>query len=248
MSKESSQLLSILFSDVKGYSKINDDKLYSLLRQEMIKIESEIFNVDSIIYKNTWGDAFFVCCHSVYDLAEMALKLRDFFKNTNWKRKGFSINLSIRIGLHIQEVKVIKDTNNIVVDVIGKRINTTARIEPIVNADEVYCSKRFYDHLMDEESINIKGLNLGTKSLAKEFGDMDVYKLSWDYEKIDNNISLSMPKIKRTFSDKEKMDFINNAFSNFKAGFKKGLKKLENEYNLGANESGLAFTPHFYQC
>ncbi len=87
MDKENSQLLSILFSDIEGYSKVNDDTLYTRLNQEISKIEKNIFNDYSIVYKNSWGDAFFICCRSVYNIAEMALRLRDFFKTTSWIRK-----------------------------------------------------------------------------------------------------------------------------------------------------------------
>ncbi len=134
--------------------------------------------------------------------------------------------------MHIQEVKVINDESGKAKNVIGKGINTTARIEPIVKENEVYCSERFYDHLNDEENINIKGFSLGTKSLAKDFGKMKIYKLAWDYEKPESSIELSIPKVKRIFSENEKNDFVINAFSKFKKGFVAGLKNLEEEYEF----------------
>ena len=59
---------------------------------------------------------------------------------------GFKINLSVRIGLHTALAREIIQGGE-VTNVTGENINITARIEPIVDPNEVFCSDMFYHYL-----------------------------------------------------------------------------------------------------
>lgn len=81
------QIVSILFSDLKGFSKIKDDNLKAKLVQTIENdVKNHILKQDNHFFRNTWGDAFFICSYNPVDLAEIALKMRDEIKNKNWKR------------------------------------------------------------------------------------------------------------------------------------------------------------------
>lgn len=171
----------MLFSDLKGYSKIKNDSLKEKVYEVNQKIQQTILNKDNHFYCNTWGDAFFICGYDCYELAEVALKIRDEIRNTSWERQGFEEDLKIRIGLHTQIVRVI-ETNNVVVEVIGAGIDKAARIEPIVHENEVFCSSSSFTHILLEKFRKINGESLGSRKLAKDFGETELYKLNWKSE------------------------------------------------------------------
>jgi len=174
------QVVSILFSDLEGYSKIKNDslklKLVKFLENDIIK---KVLTKDNHLFYNSWGDAFFICSSNPLDLAEIALQIRDKIKNKDWKRFDFQFDIAIRIGLHIQNVKVSFKNNGQINNIIGKGIDTTARIEPITEPNQVYCSDVFYNHINLEETHKIEGNFIGEKELAKHFGLMKIYKLDW---------------------------------------------------------------------
>ena len=70
------QTVSILFSDLKGFSKIKDDNLKAKLVQNLTDVKNHILNQDNNFFCNTWGDAFFICSYNPLDLAEIALKMK----------------------------------------------------------------------------------------------------------------------------------------------------------------------------
>ena len=177
------QLVSILFSDLKDYSKITDDNLLLKILEINNQIKNEILTEDNHLFCNTEGDAFYICSNSCSDLAEIALKMVEKIKNIQWTRLGFDEGLAIRIGLHMQKAQVVRADGK-VVDVIGKEIIRAARIEPKVEENKIYCSKLFYQILSDEKNFKFKWTPLGRKELAKDFGVMELYQLEWNNSKV----------------------------------------------------------------
>ncbi|MBU1101959.1 MAG: hypothetical protein KKA84_16300 [Bacteroidetes bacterium] len=223
-------ITSILFADIVGYSKITEDYAKESFQKGFKGIINSVFTEEKHFYKNTWGDALFVCSTSCFNLAESALKFRDAVRVFNWKRYGIVTDVGIRIGLHIQKI-ITNSEDGKVVEVTGKGIDLTARIEPIVEPNHVYCSSRFYDHLMDEDSVNIIGNSIGKQKLAKDYGEMDLYDIYWDTESpkpshTKENPSVHLPKIRREFSDKEKRAFLNETYHVILSYFEQASKQL----------------------
>jgi len=255
------QIVSMLFSDVKDYSKIKDDKLYVQLSSEFYeKFKRQHLNEGNHFFSKTWGDAFFICSYDPVDLAEIALNMRDEFKNENWRRKGFGEDLSVRIGVHAELANILLADNGNVKDVVGKNVNSTARIEPIVDPNHVFCSETFYRHLSNEELVRLKGVPLGKRKLAKNFGEIVLYKLLRDYEETESadvsakpsrtSFNIPQTKIKRQFSDKDLNDFLRDSFEIISRYFREALQQLDNQ-NLDI-ETGFRqvntdkFTCHVY--
>lgn len=230
------KVVSILFSDMKGYSQITDDHLKEVVNKEFSSIQQKILTENNHFYKNTWGDALLVCSYDYFDLANIALNLRDEFKKTNWMRLGLP-ELAIRVGVHTQRTTLIEE-NNKVIDIVGSGVDTTARIEPIVEPNKVYASNLFCEHLKDEEHLNIQIIPLGKKQLAKNYKEMELFELKWDYEEqsviknhiTENNFDIPIPKIKREFSDIEQNDFLASSFSEILNYFQKASNALEKQY------------------
>ena len=90
----SEQLVSMLFSDLKGFSKVvNDDLKVKLHRRFTGEVVDHILTPANHFYYNTWGDAFFICGESPVAMAEVVLQMRDRVKNANWKEFGLSVSV-----------------------------------------------------------------------------------------------------------------------------------------------------------
>ena len=194
------QIISILFADVKGYSGVDNDALFAKLKAHNVDFQRRFLNDSNHFLCNTWGDAFFICSYDPLDLADIALNLRDYYRNSNWQRMGFQDQLSIRIGLHTDTVVVIIE-DGIPKDLVGINVNAAARIEPVVEKNEAYCSDTFFKHLSNDPNSNFEGIHLGHLELAKQFGTMDMYKLVRNYESVESQSFQPSPTIKLPDTD-----------------------------------------------
>jgi len=234
--KEETRVVAILFADLTGYSQISNDTLLAKLDSFAQDFREKFLSRENHFYMNTWGDAFFICSDDPFNLLEIALNLRDFYRNTNWKRHGFSRSLSIRIGLHVEKATIVLDDDK-VSNVVGKHINATARIEPIVDQNCIWCSEKFYILTYEDATDFAVFRPIGKKELAKGFGVMSLYEVlrihehSGIQEKV--NVSrteawgMSVPRIKKKFTDKELEDFQKDGFRRIEEYFRKALDKLK---------------------
>ncbi len=235
MIKNKAQIVSILFSDIKDFSKVQDDELILSIEKFNNEIKNNLLNDRNHFFNNTWGDAFFICSYDPVDMAAIALDIRDKFRNTNWKRFGFPDNLSVRIGLHTEKVN-ISFSGDTVQNVSGIHVTSTARIEPIVEPNHIYCSEFFYNHLIKDKNINFKFRSLGPKKLAKNFGEEPLYELIRDYESSESNsktknITFNFPniKVKKNLTDKELNDYLKQTFSLVQKYFEEASEHLHKE-------------------
>jgi class 3 adenylate cyclase len=225
----------MLFSDLKGFSKIKNNELKMRLVQFTENdILGQLLNSSNHIYHNTWGDAFYICSDNPLVLAEIALQIRDKIRNKDWKQFGLNESIAVRIALHAQMARVMLTPDGVVSNVIGKGVDKTARIEPITEPNDVICSEAFYQLLVNEEPVNISGIHIGRKALAKNFGQMDLFRLVWAREAPEQKLpaivtpTLPMPRIKRKSTDREKTDFLYQAFGTIRSYLQEALSQLSN--------------------
>ena len=107
MNSERTQIISILFGDIAGYSRLNDDSLYMKVNRLIQDFFLRSLTAENHFFKKTWGDGILICSYDPSDLLEIALDLRDLFRNKNWKRAGFPTRLQIRIGIHAEKARLI---------------------------------------------------------------------------------------------------------------------------------------------
>lgn len=175
------QILCLLFSDLKGYSDLRDDRLKNQIVQEM-KTIAESSSQSAVQLVKTMGDGLMMSSFIPLPLAETALHIRDAFRTTNWRTKGYPEDFYIRIGVHLDQVTIYYRGDGMIQDAIGQAVDTTARIEPITTLNSVFCSKYFFDLLLNRGIGKIKGISLGKRMLAKQFGEMELYELRWSHE------------------------------------------------------------------
>lgn len=227
------KIVSIMFADLSGYSKVRDDRLKTSIQELYDTWFNELLDDNNHFYRNTWGDGVIICCYDHVALARIGLEFRDKVRTTDWKNIGFSEDLSVRIALHLQKV-TLRMKGEKVVGVTGKGVDLTARIEPIVAPNEVFCSEKFYSHLKDEENINIRAIPVGKKQLAKDYDEMSLYRLLWKYERVETHTNkeplideYKSPRIRVQFTELEQNDYLTNAFGEIKNYFRNGLNELE---------------------
>lgn len=237
------KFVSMLFSDLKGFSHIkNDDFKTKLVNFLKIDILDRLLDSSNHFYFNTWGDAFYICSENPLALTELALQIRDKIKNKDWTRFGLNDDVEIRIALHAQITMVITEANGTVSNVTGQGVDRTARIEPVTKPNEVFCSEAFHQILLSESPRNIKSFPIGRTALAKNFGEMNLFRLGWASEANQPNLSTTktpassipessafsppVPKIRRKRTDREKADFIYQSFNILQQYFQNALNQL----------------------
>ena len=241
MAKESTrQVLSLLFADLVGFSKIKDDRILKSVKEIAEEFGQKILNQENHLYFNTWGDAFFIASSDPVDLLEISLHLRDWYRNRNWDRIQLEGGLAIRIGIHAETCTTCYGDNE-VTDVIGQHVSAAARIEPIVPANSIYCTAMFKDLVASRTHGFAVFHDVGTKELSKGFGAMQLFSVSRTHEMVtqDDNadaqlrsavakpFSMTVPRIRKTFSDKDIRDFQQNAFTEISAYFDHALRQLQ---------------------
>ena len=184
---------SMMFSDLHGYSKLQDEHVPSFLdfleklNQAMEKIDTDL---DSV---NTWGDAIFAVADTATKIADFGLRYCDIIESLGKKYPEFPFPIRARISLHSGPVFVAQDPFIKKVNFYGGHINRAARLEPVTAVGQVYATQQFVSLLhgetSDERNEYIqKGLKyyerysteyVGTIALAKSFGQQEVYHLRW---------------------------------------------------------------------
>lgn len=173
------RIVALMFSDVKKYSSIRDDRLYAAFGEQLHEFRERNLPATEAVLSNTWGDGLFVVTNTAPIMLEIALKYLAFFETTNWQRIGFPFHLMPRIGLHLEQATLHVEDGT-VVRVSGGEINTASRIEPVVEPGQIYCSESFYLHARTRSASNVQFVSLGNRSLAKEAGLMHLYSVTLD--------------------------------------------------------------------
>ena len=234
---DKSRIVSMLFADLAGYSGIGNDQLYAKLQSLAEEFHKSLPDHE-LVYYNTWGDAFFICIDDPMTLLEMALDLRDRYRNLNWIRAGFPKALQIRIAVHLDKVTIISNGDT-VSNVIGRNVNAAARIEPIVPSNSIYCSESFQRHTFEDASGFAKFKPMGTRALAKGFGEMPLFEVLREYEQFDTTdsvshttaakrpFSMTVPKIRKEFTDMEKDKLQRQGFQTIRDYFRDAAQRLK---------------------
>ena len=175
---EQRSVRTMLFADVKGFSKLSEDQLpafFSNVLGLMAKVLDE-YEVEPEL-RNTWGDALFLVFKRVSEAARFALALRDAFQQENWTVFGLPRELSIRISLHAGPVFPYRDPIINKINYYGEHVNNAARIEPVTAPGQVYTSEAVAALLrlskQDEYVCDYKGRII----LPKDYGQAALYQL-----------------------------------------------------------------------
>lgn len=172
----SQKQVSILFSDVSGFTKLKSAELNVFVNNVLPAFAAVVSKFEPTI-KNTWGDAIFLVFDTAEVAAECALALRDIVRNTDWSKQGIQTDLSMRIGLHNAHADIVEDPITKRANAFGEHINQAARLEPIVTPNEVFMTDDFMRALQAHHPKKLAWDSVGTLPLAKGWGDSQVHCL-----------------------------------------------------------------------
>lgn len=197
----------ILFADIDASSGLNNVSLHWLTTQ-LMQNAGELLrqSKDMVLCKNTWGDGLFcVFKDQALRAAKFALELRKTFIELG-NSKHLSPPPSIRIALHYGEAFRIKDRVTNRYNYVGQDVITAARIEPVVQSNEVFVSNSFHSELT-RASINfskegIQIVQIGRVPLAKSRGAEELWWIGENGEEfsLDKYVSARNLSLAKEFS------------------------------------------------
>ena len=180
MSDMKKEITSVLFMDVKGYSKLTESQLRRFFAKVLPDIANEVGKVKAR-HVNTWGDAVVVVSADTLGLASLALRIRDYFMNRNWSDLELP-RLATRISLHTGVVFFGTDPFRDVEGIVGTQITLAARIEPVTIPNQAWATDNFVSLLSQEQQDNLAWDNLGERQLAKDWGAKSLFRLRYRHE------------------------------------------------------------------
>lgn len=140
----SSKVLSLLFADAVGFSRLSDAELAAFV-PACLGLVAELADRDrrSILVRETWGDALFLAFTDSQTAGRFALDLRDAMTVLDWHAKGFPRPLTMRFALHAGPVQMTVDPLTGLPKCSGAHVARAARLEPRTPPGVVYASEAF---------------------------------------------------------------------------------------------------------
>jgi hypothetical protein len=168
---------SMLFADVKGFSKLADEQV-PLFAQHVLGAFAEVLNRYSgaIEHRNTWGDALYVVLSDTVLAADCALELQDAMAAVDFDGAGLP-DLAVRMGGHVGPVFPVKDPVLGEPAFAGSHVSRTARIEPVTPPGTVYVTEQFAAALELAQNEELACDYVGHMPAAKDYGRLRMYRL-----------------------------------------------------------------------
>jgi class 3 adenylate cyclase len=156
------QLAAILFTDIKGFTKMMGEDEYKGL--EALEINRKIQKRMVRKYYGKWlkeiGDGTLSVFYTASEAVLCALEIQQLVKEHG---------LAVRMGIHVSEV-VFSDT-----DIFGDGVNVTARITDLADAGEICVTELVLQNVRNRE--NIKFASMGKHELKNVGYPVELYKL-----------------------------------------------------------------------
>ena len=173
-----SRIVSVLFADAVGFSKLTEPEVPRFVQHFLGAIAdlSDEFG-ESILAKNTWGDGLYFVFSDVDLAGNFALQLADLVTQQNWGGKGLPRGLNLRIALHAGPVYEFDDPITGKRSYSGTHVSRAARIEPITPAGQVYASETFAALAAAQGVRSFVCDYVGQTPMAKSYGTLPTYHL-----------------------------------------------------------------------
>ena len=169
---------SLLFADVKGFSKLTDEELPRFSTHVLGAFASVLDAYeDSVEHQNTWGDALYAVLADPTEAAACALDLQAAVSAIDFETVGLPTHLALRLGAHVGPVFPTEDPVIGRLAFMGSHVSRTARLEPVTPPGEVYVTEPFAAALALDLSHPFACDYVGHLPAAKEYGNLRMYRL-----------------------------------------------------------------------
>jgi class 3 adenylate cyclase len=171
-----SQIMSILFADAVGFSKLSEQQVRGFVQHFLGAIGRMVSKLSrEIVAKNTWGDGLYLVFSDLEAAGNFALDLCDLVTTTEWTRYGLPSRLSLRIALHAGPVYEFIDPVTGDRTCGGTHVSRAARIEPITPPGQVYASEAFAAMAAAQRVTSFAFDYAGQTPMAKGYGTFPMY-------------------------------------------------------------------------
>jgi len=169
---------SMLFADVKGFSKLTDEQL-PRFASEVLGAFAEVLSHygDEVQHQNTWGDALYAVLTQPAHAAACALELQGALAAIDFEAAGLPPHLAMRMGAHVGPVFPTHDPVLDALAFMGSHVSRTARIEPVTPPGEVYVTEQFAAALELDDDEQYACDYVGHVPAAKDYGRLRMYRL-----------------------------------------------------------------------
>ncbi len=169
----------LLFSDIKGFSKMSERECFLFCKTFHSGIHRDILSkyAPDILLQNTWGDALHLVFDNPIVAGHLALDLCEWVRTYDWKALGLRNPIDIRISLHVGVVTKIPDPILQNYNYAGRNTSKAARIEPITFEGQVFVSGTYAALLSVHKNHTLTCDYVGVRQLPKNAGSLQVYLL-----------------------------------------------------------------------
>lgn len=171
----------LLFADLKGFSRFNDVQIDIFCQQLLPLIKRELDRIEGIEELNTWGDGLFVVFNTPQQGAEAGLKLCELMATPEvlalWHAAKLDGVPALRVSLHSAPVRRMYNPLTDQTTHWGTNINIAARIEPVTPINQVYASVATAALLAFDGSEGYHADFVGVVPLAKAFGAQEIFRV-----------------------------------------------------------------------
>ncbi len=168
----------MIFTDYAGFSKL-DEQMLPIFWTEIMGRVGRVVNAhnESILHRNTWGDALYAVVTDPIAAAEIALQLKAQIGSFDPTSVGLPEGGGMRIALHYGPVFRGIDQVTGGIGFFGTEVTLTARVEPVTPVGEVYATQSYAAFLALTADRSYQTSYVGTVRLAKAFGSVPMHKL-----------------------------------------------------------------------
>jgi len=168
----------MLFADTKGFSKLSDEQLPRFTECVLGAFASALEQRgESVVYRNTWGDAMYVVFSDATSAAGCALDLQRAIKAIDLTSEGLPSDLALRLAAHVGPVFRFREPVLQEPAFIGSHVSRTARIEPVTPPGTVYVTEAFAAALVLAAKEEFLCDYVGHMPAAKDYGRLRMYRL-----------------------------------------------------------------------
>ena len=169
---------SMLFADVKGFSKLADEQVPRFAHHVLGAFAQVLERyAGAIEHRNTWGDALYVVLSDTVLAADCALELQDAMAAIDLDGAGLPDHLALRMGGHVGPVFAVEDPVLEEPAFAGSHVSRTARIEPVTPPGTVYVTEQFAAALELAQNERLACDYVGHMPAAKDYGRLRMYRL-----------------------------------------------------------------------
>lgn len=172
-------LYAILFADFAGFSKLGEAELPIFASEVMGGIGRILDDFgDAVLFRNTWGDAVYAIIDEPATAARIALAMQE---TLDVLPPGLGLDgqkAGMRTGIHFGPI--YRGVDPVVGNELwyGTEVTRTARIEPVTLVGQVYCTQPLAAMLALGNARDFDCDYVGKVRLAKDYGELALYRLS----------------------------------------------------------------------